>query len=236
MDGATPVVLSDSLVASGGAAWGKDGFVYVTGAFDGKIGLVRVPATGGVPTPVTMIDSASHAQAHLYPALLPNGRGVLFSVWPGPTRPTETDIAVADLRTGRFQVLLRGLRARYTAAGQLLVVRADGSVVVAPFDEDRMEVTGAPVPVLTGVATNSYLADFDVSDAGTLAYYAGAPLDVREKVRPVWVTRDGRMSVIDSGWTFDRPFNGGLSLSPDGRRLALAIAGDPDRRHLDQAT
>ncbi len=34
------------------------------------------------------------------------------------------------------------------------------------------------------------------------------------------------MSDIDADWNFNRPFNGGLSLSPDGHQLALAIAGD----------
>jgi len=226
VDGSAPVVLADSLVAAGGMAWGKDGFLYSAGGYNGKAGLVRVSATGGTPTAVTVIDSATHAMAHLYPALLPNGRGVIFSVWYGPTRPTETDIAVADLPTGQPRVLLRGLLARYAAPGQLLVVRADGSVVAVPFDQDRMVLTGTPVPVLTGVATFGGTADFAVSDEGTLVYFAGAPLDVHEDVRPVWVTRDGRTTDIDPAWSFNRPFNGGLSLSPDGRRLALAIAGD----------
>jgi hypothetical protein len=175
---------------------------------------------------VTVIDTASHALGHLFPTLLPNGRALLFSVWYGPTRISESDIAVADLKTGHPRILLRGLRARYLASGRLLVVRSDGSLVAVPFDQDKLELTGKPVPVLTGIATIGYTAEFDVSETGTLVYYAGAPLDVHEKVQPVWVTRDGRMSPIDSGWTFNRPFNGGLSLSPDGHRLALAISGD----------
>jgi serine/threonine-protein kinase len=226
VDGGTPVVVSDTLMGSGGAAWGKDGFLYEVGSYSGLRGLMRVPASGGVPTEVTVIDTASHAQAYLYPVLLPNGRGVVFSVWYGPTRLSESDIAVADFKTGKPRVLLRGLRARYTASGQLLVVRADGSLVAVPFDQDRLEMTGPAVPVLTGIVTNSYLADFDISDGGTLVYFAGAPLDVHQNVQPMWVSREGRPSAIDSAWTFDRPFNGGLSLSPDGHRLALAIAGD----------
>jgi serine/threonine-protein kinase len=226
VDGGTPVVVSDTLLASGGTTWGRDGFLYSSSSYDGRSGIVRVPATGGVPAPVTVMDTASHALAHLFPTLLPSGRGLLFSVWYGPTRISESDIAVADLRTGRPRILLRGLRARYVAPGRLLVVRPDGSLLAAPFDQDRMELTGAPVPVLTGISTIAYTAEFDISDAGTLVYYAGAPLDVHEKVRPVWLTRDGRVSEIDSAWSFNRPFNGGLSLSPDGRRLALAIAGD----------
>ncbi len=98
-----------------------------------------------------MIDTASHALAHLFPTLLPNGRALLFSVWYGPTRISESDIAVADLKTGEPRILLRGLRARYVAPGLLLVVRPDGSLLAVPFDQDKMVLTGAPVPVLTGI-------------------------------------------------------------------------------------
>ena len=227
VDGGSPVIVGDTALGAGGTAWGQDGFLYLAGGYDGKRGIVRVPVNGGAPVPVTVIDTASHALAHIYPSLLPNGRGLLFSVWYGPTRPSEGDIAVADLKTGRFEVLVRGVRARYAAPGQLLVVRADGSLVAIPFDQERLTMTGPPVPVLTGVAVSSgFVADLAISEEGTLVYYAGQPGNVSEEVRPVWVTRDGQMSAVDSGWTINRPFNGGLSLSPDGHRLAVAIAGD----------
>jgi serine/threonine-protein kinase len=58
-------------------------------------------------------------------------------------------------------------------------------------------------------------------------YLAGEPRGVKETVQPVWITRQGAASPVDSGWTFDRPFNGGMTLSPDGTRLAVAIAGEP---------
>jgi hypothetical protein len=226
LDGTAPVTVADSLIAPGGSAWGPDGFLYSTGNYNSAVGIVRVPATGGKPAVVTTIDTASHAFAHINPALLPNDRGLLFSIWYGPTRQSDTDIAIADLETGRFRVLQRGTRARYIATGHLLIARADGSLAVVPFDQDRMVVTGPAVPVINGLAmVGGAIVDYDVSETGSLVYYAGEPRGVRETVQPVWVTRDGRSSAIDSGWTFTRPFNGGLSLSPDGRRLALAIAG-----------
>ncbi len=225
MDGGSPVVVSDTLIATGGTAWSPDGFIYSTGGYNGSVGIVRVQAHGGVPTVFTTIDTASRAFAHLNPALLPNNRGLIFSVWYGPTR-TDTDIAVADLRTGKFKILQRGLRAVYAPTGHLLIVRTDGSLVAVPFDQDRMVTTGPAMPVLTGIATQGGTgADIDVAGDGTLAYYAGEPRDVRETVEPTWITRDGHMTPIDSGWTINRPFNGGVSLSPDGARLALAIAG-----------
>ncbi|MEO8140689.1 MAG: protein kinase, partial [Gemmatimonadota bacterium] len=225
-DGSAPETVADSLVASGGTTWGPDGYLYSTGSYGGRIGIVRVPAAGGVPVPVTMIDSTTNAFAHLYPALLPNNRGLLFTIWYGPARPTETEIAVANLKTGAFKVLQRGIRARYLSTGHILIARTDGTLAAVPFDQDRMVTTGPLVPVVAGleVETNVF-QNFDVAGDGSLGYLAGQPGDVREKVQPVWVTRDGRMSAIDTGWIVTRPFNGGLSLSPDGHRLAIAVAG-----------
>jgi len=227
IDGSDPVNLGDSLIAAGGTAWSPDGFLYSTGNFNGPEGIVRVPVAGGTPVVFTRIDSASHAFAHLNPVLLPNNRGLLFAVWYGPTRTAETDIAVADLKTGQYHILQRGVRAVYLAPGHLLIAKADGSLAAVPFDQDRMVTTGPAVPVIRGVAVSTgTLANFDVSESGTLVYYAGEPRAVAETVQPVWLTRDGHASAIDSAWTMARPYNGGLSLSPDDRRLAVAIAGD----------
>jgi len=226
-EGGPPVMVSDSVVSNGGTAWGSDGFMYTNGGFNGKLGILRLPVNGGSLESLTQIDTATHALAHIYPVLLPGGRGLLYAIFYGPTRITESDIAVVDLKTRQSKILVRGVRARYNATGQLLVVRADGSLVALPFDEERLTITGPAVPVLAGVAVvGGYTAEFDISEAGDLVYYAGEPRDVRERVQPVWVTRTGTMAPVDSGWKFNRPFNGGLSLSPDGRQLAVAIAGD----------
>ncbi len=233
LDGAAPVTVADTLINGGGTAWGPNGMLYSSGigravGVGGPAGLVRVPVAGGVPEQFTTMDSSRREFAHLNPAILPGGKALVFTIWYGPTRATDADIAVADLATGAHRVLLRGVRAKYLPTGHLLVVRSDGGMVVVPFDVGRLEVTGAPVPVATGVAVrNGYAVDLDVADDGTLVYYAGEPRGVREKVEPVWVTRGGQATPVDSGWTFERPFNGGVSLSPDGTRLAVAIAGEP---------
>ena len=231
LDGVSPTVVADSFINSGGgAAWGPDGVIYSAGGFSstGSGAIVSVPATGGIPTVRTTLDTARHEFAHLSPTVLPNNRGLVFSIWYGPTRPNDTEIAVLDLTTGRYQILQRGLRARYLTTGHLLIARADGSLAAVPFDQDKLATTGEAVPVITGVASLAgYIVDYDVSDAGTLVYLAGAPRDVNETVRPVWVTREGVATPVDPGWTFDRPFNSGISLSPDGSRLAVAIAGEP---------
>ena len=42
-------VVADTLVTAGGIAWSPDGFIYTSANFNGPVGLVRVPVTGGKP-------------------------------------------------------------------------------------------------------------------------------------------------------------------------------------------
>ena len=96
----------------------------------------------------------------------------------------------------------------------MLVVRADGSLVAAPFDEKRLELTGRATPLLEGVRVEFRgTVDLDVSETGTLVYAPGGALDRPASDRLVWVTRGGDAEEIDPGWVgnFASP-----SLSPDG--------------------
>jgi len=62
----------------------------------------------------------------------------------------------------------------YASAGTLRAVR---------FDPQRLEVSGAPVPLREDVeAKASGAASFDVASDGTLAYLEGSPSDRRRSL------------------------------------------------------
>lgn len=65
-----------------------------------------------------------------------------------------------------------------------------GTIWAAPFDLDRLEVTGSAVPVLDGVLLDcfSHTVQLTFSDDGTLIY---APGGDTHRVRPVWIDRQG---------------------------------------------
>ena len=63
-----------------GAVWLPDGTIVFATNF--HRGLLRVPANGGEPTPLTTPDAARNDCAHLWPAILPDGRSLLFTVFP----------------------------------------------------------------------------------------------------------------------------------------------------------
>jgi serine/threonine-protein kinase len=226
LGGGPPVTVTDSGVALAGATWGPDGYIY-TDAPGGQP-LVRVPATGGVVERVSVIDT-THTQnetSHHWPAALPGGKGVLFTVsHDALTNLDQADIAVLDLATGTHQILVRGVAARYAPTGHLVYVTSDGSLMAAPFDEDRLELTGPAVALTDGIALRLVGSlDLTLSQTGTLMYVTGGVAEDPNEM--VWVDRDGRHTAVDPGWLgeFYTP-----ALSPDGSRLAVSIVGDAGR-------
>lgn len=88
----------------------------------------------------------------------------------------------------------------------------------APFDLDRLAVTGAPVSVIEGVTSNAANggAQVAVSASGTLVYLPG---EETSGVPIHWMDRDGKTTPLRSvpaNWT-------ALQFAPDRRRLALQI-------------
>jgi len=215
--GAAPVTLVDS--ASGSAAdWGPDGMLYFR---DGGGGISRVPATGGAPQVVTRLDTSRGERSHHSMDVLPNGKGALFVVWRSSVEDAE--IAVVEFGTGEVRALVRGNDPQYAESGHLVYLRSDGALLAAPFDQDRLELTGPATALVEGVQLKGGgAAQFTLSATGTLLYSTGE----EQKQQPVWVGRDGRHTAVDFGWVGD--FHT-LALSPDGSKLAVALAGDAGR-------
>jgi len=112
--------------------------------------------------------------------------------------------------------------------GGLLQVSADwGTLMAAPFDLTRLQVTGAAVPVIGGVmqaarsqrwTLNTGAGQFTVSRSGSLAYLEGGLLP-DQKNTLVWVDRKGRGEPLDAP---EAPYLW-PRLSPDGKLVAVQV-------------
>jgi eukaryotic-like serine/threonine-protein kinase len=229
ISGGPPVRLLPIGGALAGATWGSDGtIIYATAARDS--GLWRISDAGGDPAVLTKPDRAHGELGHVNPEFLPGGHAVLFTI-----RTTEgseaTQIAVLDLRTGNIKVLVRGgSDARYIPTGYLLY-NAGGSLRVAGFNLDRLEVSGTPVPVPESVLTTRAPLGAQagtgsgaavVASNGTLVYAPAGTLFGGQFGVPrslVWVDRQGRETPIPlPPRTYSYP-----RFSPDGTRVVLDI-------------
>lgn len=165
--GGTPVTLSGE-VGTSQPSWGDDGAIV----FSTRRGLMRISDQGGAAQVLTTVDPGKGETAHVFPHLLPGSREVLFTVRTG-IRNEDTRVAVLDLRSGSWRTIRENaFDARYVPTGHLLYLHG-GSLIAAPFDLKRMEVTGGEAPVVDGLPQDSFESRYSVSSTGVLAYLSG---------------------------------------------------------------
>jgi serine/threonine-protein kinase len=203
---------------SSGASWGASGtIVYAPGVFTP---LMKIPAVGGTPEPVTKLDKD---RSHRWPQWLPDGRTVLFTSLAQDSADFEgASIEAVRVDTGERKVVHRGgYYARYVPTGHVLYVQ-NGTLFALPFDAKRLAATGSQMPVLEQLETNSAegSAQYGVSDNGLLTYLprvAGM-----EPFNIATADREGRVAQL---WKTPGIY-GGPHVSPDGRRLAVSAQRD----------
>lgn len=216
-----PVIICDALIGSGTPTWEADDTILFTPLIGA--GIMRVNAAGGKPTPVTTL--AADESQHQSPQLLPGGKTLLFSAV-GAGGP---QIFVESLDTRQRRLLLSGLGARYLPSGHLVFMQG-GTVMAVPFDAAKLEISGMPVPVLSGVlqasrlrstASANLLPQIGFASAGGALAFVPANTG-RRRSALVWVDSAGTERPTGaSGGDYFQP-----RVSPDGRRLAAVIGGD----------
>ena len=200
---------------------------------NGATGLQRVPASGGAATVVTRPNAEQGEADHLFPEWLPGGRAVLFTITAARGGTDASKIAVLDMQTGKYTVVIEGgSHARYVSAhpnsndhAGYLIYAAAGSLRAVQFDLSGLQTLGSSIAVVQDVATTSAGAvDVSVADDGTLAYLTGGII-ADEARTLVWVDRQGVETAIAlPAHPYVHP-----RLSRDGRRIAVnAVDGELD--------
>ena len=213
--GGPAVPITDPASTPWGMSWGPDDTIV----FGSRSGLMRVPAVGGEPEPLTAVDPDQGEMEHRWPDVLPNGKGVLFTAWSGSDEGSR--LAVVSLETSAVTYLLPGgSHPRYSPTGHV-IYGVGGTLRAVGFDVDRLELTSNnAIPVMENVATRaSGAGNFSVSQSGSLVYVMGgvAGRDARRSL--VWVDREGREEPLASPLLpYSTP-----SVSPDGTRVAVDV-------------
>jgi eukaryotic-like serine/threonine-protein kinase len=222
LSGGQPVVLCDA-AAPRGEAWSDDGTIFFT--FSSGSGLWRVPASGGKPEPFTKPGQGE--LSHRWPQIIP-GRSILYTVWNDTGFDTARIVAQKIAGGERRTIVEGGSYARYVPGerggrGYLVYARMAG-LIAAPFDAERLELTGPAVPVLDGIVTNlSGGAHFSVSAEGSLAYVAGGIAELERTL--ALVDRTG----VATPLARIRGMSLFFEFSPDGKRLARSNPAGPNR-------
>ena len=107
ISGGPAVPISEFRGQRQGASWGQDGTIVFAAGDSAAGGLWRVSADGGTPTRLTTTDRARGEAGHVFPEFLPDGRSVLFTIIPVTGGVEGASVAIVDIKTGKYKVVLR---------------------------------------------------------------------------------------------------------------------------------
>ncbi len=197
-------------------AWGDDNsiFVQATGEDAGSF-WARIAEPGA---PMEMLPPASLDGERLWPNrvdVLPGSRAVLFQ--------EENAVYAYSLDTQKVVVVERNEATDPYYAGGYVLFPRDNTLYAVPFDVDTLSV-GEPIVAQLGVLTEPGGAMHAAvsRDSGILVFAPGRTVT---GFRLGWVDRSGVFTEMAS----DEDHIGAYPrVSPDGRRIALGMASDPD--------
>jgi serine/threonine-protein kinase len=214
IDGGPVHTICDVLSYYRGGTMGDDGTIIF--ACDG-LGLLHIPASGGLPKVVLEPDSGKSKTYYRHPEMLPGSKAVLYTAWEGDSYD-EAHIAVHSLETGKSETLITGgTQPFYSPTGHILFGRS-GIYWAVSFDTKRLKIGGPEVPVYEGISIQpTGAAEFRVSTNGVLVYI---PSIVKGDERTlVFVDRQGvETPLTDIQRSYSHP-----RFSPNGERVACQI-------------
>ena len=174
-----PIALCDAHFARGGT-WSEEGVILFG---DQNLGLQRIPASGGSPTPVTKLDRESGESSHYYPQFLPGGKQFLYLVRHVETEKMGIYLGGLDGRKAT-RIGSSEYKAVYdSGSGRLLYLQSAGLLMAQTLELNPPRLTGDPTTLAQkiGVAQNNGYAEFSISNDGFLFYEIGRA-SCRERV------------------------------------------------------
>ncbi len=215
--GGPPLEIFDAGRQILGGAWAADDTVI----FAKDDGLYRVPSGGG-GSAERLTSEPEEGQGYILPQVLPGGRAVIFHVRKLGAPTGETDrLGVLSLETGEQRILIGGGHPHYLSSGHLVFMRGT-TVMAAPFDVSRLEMTGDAVALLEDVRRpGAQAADYAISANGMLVYVPGTEGSAGGRTL-TWVGRGGREEAL----AMDPRNYLTPRVSPDGERVAVWAGQD----------
>jgi serine/threonine-protein kinase len=217
--GGAPVTVG-AAVTPYGINWSEKG-IFVG---QGSQGIIRLSADGGKPEQVVKPKAGEWADG---PHLLPDGNTLMFSIASAfGGRWDSAKIVAQSLASGERKTLIEGgAHARYLPTGH--VVYALGGVLYAvPFDVKRLQVTGGPTPVISGIRRGNITgtAHIALAENGTIVFVAGPSTPAAAQLVLVLFDESGRGETLKvPAGNYSQP-----RVSRDGQRISIDVDDGKD--------
>jgi len=219
LSGGAPLKIADAGAGRvWGASWADDGTIYFTPETVDARAIYRVSAQGGTPQLVSAPDTNVEA-ARAKPFALPGAHALLYVSWPKNGGDAGAAIMLLDLDHGSTRRLVAGVEPAY-AAGHLVYVLPDGTLMSRSFDARSGEVGDAPISLGVQVVTH------DNADAEYAVSRVSGTVVSRESSA---VPSELRLYSLDGALLQSFPaalFRTAPRFSPDGRRIIYLQASD----------
>jgi len=209
--------LADAPNARGGT-WGSENVIVF--APDYRDGLWKINASGGSATPATKLDESVHS-THRWPSFLPDGKHFLFlATNHGVQVRDKFGIYLGSLDSNASRLILPCDSDAQYAGGYLLFHR-ETQLIAQKFDWKSATLSGEPLTVAEGVDYDggTWHTTFTASENGVLLYQQTIS---KTGYDLTWIDRTG----VPRGKAVEGIAYNGMRISPDGKRVALAM-GDP---------
>jgi Tol biopolymer transport system component len=213
-----------------GGAWNRDG-VIVFGRGYGPI--MRVSASGGAPTPLTVLDPSHQEGTHGFPSFLPDGQHFLYlRLGPSGGETNGTYVGALDAKPAEQpskRIVATEFESAYVppAGGAQLgrvLFRRERTLLVQTFDHRTFELVGEAVSVAEQLRTLLAIGSFSASTTAVLVYQTGAN-DTDSQL--TWFDRTGTVR----GTVGERGNIVSVALSPNGAHSA--VSRRTDKGNLD---
>ncbi len=227
--GGPPQVLCDTPAGwTPFTAWTDDGGIL----FSGLDGMRRIPASGGEPVQVTMLDASRQEDLQGIPQWIPGGRRFLYIARSRQNAKSGIFMASTDLppsRQGRDPVQIPAATGAVYAPGprgsSFLLYARDGALLAQPFDTHAGHLMAEPFLVAPQVGFAGTALAASASKNGVLAYSANFEA---ANIQFAWFDRAGkRLETVGPAGAYAE-----FSLSPDKKRLAVVQFGKGNKRDI----
>ena len=203
----------------GGGSWGSDDSILFASTPRDSLRwhLYTVPAQGGTAKELIVGQSEEKGEPG-FPEWLPDQKGAIINYY---GEPSSFNVALYDPKRSEIRSLLRGAASAHYADGYLFFARQK-TVSAVPFDLRSLTISGGEVQVVPDARiVEVYAAQYAVAACSLLVYLPSDQSAEGGQRTLVWVDRNGK--VTDERFTPAAYVD--INLSPDGKKIALAIQG-----------
>lgn len=204
-----------------GGSWSARGVILFAPETRGPI--LRIPADGGTPVPVTTVDKNLHATTDRWPAFLPDGTHFIYVEANHDSPEAHGRVMLASLNGGAPEFLIES-DSNAVAGPNYLGFVSNGSLFSLRLNSRKLqpETTAQLVAEDIDCDRGSWYCAFDLNSAGVLYRFGSS---VAEKQTLAWFDRAGNR-ISDYGHP---GIYRSVALSPDEKTVALTC-GNADER------